>query len=367
MASHLEATLQEDLEEIRSKVILMGQLAEAAVRSSIQAVLGKDRHGAYGVILRDRYIDRTENELDRLCLRFLVRHQPAGATLRFAYASIRINLELERVGDYAEAIAREALRLSKIDDALPIDRLRQISDLAEPMLHDAIRSFVEQDAALASKTIETDEAVDLLRDKLIKDITRDFRDGKLPFEALFPLIMVIRRLERVSDQARNISMEALYLCTGEIMKHPRSATLKVLFVDERSSCRSLMAEHIGRSLAEPGFEFASAGLDPLPISAATAEFMASKGFDVARSVPRALTSLDDLEDQDVIAVLASEAKRAFPRRPRKAVLVEWPVEDPSLVTGSDTEVRAAYESTFSFLESHIRELVAAIHDTGRQE
>jgi len=315
MASHLEATLQEDLEEIRGKVILMGRLAEAAVRSSIQAVLGKDRQGAYGVILRDRYIDRAENELDRLCLRFLVRHQPAGATLRFAYASIRINLELERVGDYAEAIAREALRLSKIEDALPMDRLRQISDLAEPMLHDAIRSFVEQDAALASRTIETDEAVDLLRDTLIKDITRDFRDGKLPFEALFPLIMVIRRLERVSDQARNISMEALYLCTGEIMKHPRSATLKVLFVDERSSCRSLMAEHIGRSLAEPGFEFASAGLDPLPISAATAEFMASKGFDVARSVPRALTSLDDLEDRALSAYPESRENLSRSRHP----------------------------------------------------
>ncbi len=367
MKSHLEATLQEDLEEIRSKVILMGELAEAAVRGGIRAVLDKDRPGAYGVILRDRYIDQAENELDRLCLRFLVRHQPAGATLRFAYACIRINLELERVGDYAEAIAREALRLSKIDVALPLDRLQQIAALAEPMLHDAIRSFVEQDAGLASQTIETDEAVDLLRDKLIKDVTREFRDGKLPFEALFPLIMVIRRLERVSDQARNISMEALYLCTGEIMKHAGSSTLQVLFVDERSSCRSLMAEHIGRSLAEPGFDFSSAGLDPLPITAATASFMASKGFDVTRSVPRALTSLEDLEDQDVIALLATEAKRAFPRRPRKAVLIEWPVEDPSLATGSEAEVRAAYQATYTYLETHIRELVAAIRDTGRQE
>src|SRR5439155_19107150 len=122
--------------------------------------------------------------------------------------------------------------------------------LAEPMLHDAIKSFIAQDAELASKTIESDEAVDLVRDQLIKDFTRDFREGRLPFEALYPLIMVIRRLERVSDQARNISMETLYLCTGEIAKHPRSAVLQVLFVDERSSCRSLMAEHIGNSLHE---------------------------------------------------------------------------------------------------------------------
>lgn len=365
MTRHLEASLQEDLEEIRHKIAEMGELVEASVRGSIRAVLKRDRQAAYGAILRDSYIDDSEKQIDQLCLRFLVRHQPAASLLRFVYASIRINLELERVGDYAEAIAREALRLSRIDAPLPLERLRQIVDLAEPMLHDAIRSFVEQDADLASRTIEGDEAVDLLRDQLTADVTREFREGKLPFEALYPLIMVIRRLERVSDQARNISMETLYLCTGEIVKHRSSATLDVLFVDERSSCRSLMAEYIGTSLAEPGFVFSSAGLDPLPVGRATSIFMASKGFDVSRAVPRALTNVQSLEHKDVIILLAPEAKRAFPRRPRKAVLLEWPIEDPSLVTGTEAEVQAAYEKAFAFISSHIRDLVSAVKDSGR--
>jgi len=362
---HLEASLQEDLEEIRHKVVEMGQMAETAVHASIRAVLKRDRQGAYAVILRDTFIDEAEKQLDRLCLRFLVRHQPVAGQLRFAYASIRINLELERVGDYAEAIAREALRLSRIEAAMPLERLQQLADLAEPMLHDAIRSFVDQDAALASRIIETDEAVDLLRDKLASDFTRDFQEGRLPFEALYPLINVIRRLERVSDQARNISMETLYLCTGESVRHLGSAVLNVLFVDERSSCRSLMAEAIGTSLAEPGFAFESAGLEPLPVERATLDFMASKGFDVSRAVPRAVTDVEHLEHQDVIVLLAPEAKRAFPRRPRKAVLLEWPVEDPSRVTGSAAEVRAAYEKTFTFLQGQIRELVHAVRDSGK--
>jgi len=366
MKSHLEASLQEDLEEIRGKFAEMGQMVEAAVRGSIRAVLNKDRQVAYGVILRDSFIDDTEKQIDRLCLRFLVRHQPAAGLLRFVYASIRINLELERVGDYAEAIAREALRLSQIDAPLPLDRLRQIADLAEPMLHDAIRSFVDQDPELASRTIEGDEAVNLLRDKLTSDVTREVREGQLPLEALVPLIMVIRRLERVSDQARNISMETLYLCTGEVVKHRSSAVLQVLFVDERSSCRSLMAEFIGTSLGEAGFVFSSAGLDPLPIPPSTATFMATKGFDVTRAVPRAVTGVDNLEVQDVIVLLAPEAKRAFPRRPRKAVLLQWPIEDPSLVTGTDAEVHAAYEKAYAFIEAHIRELVSAIRDSGMQ-
>ena len=182
-----------------------------------------------------------------------MRHQPAAAQLRFVYASIRINLELERVGDYAEAIAREALRLSRIDSPLPLDRLQQIADLAESMLHDAIRSFVDQDPELASRTIEGDEAVNLLRDKLTSDVTREVREGPLPLEALVPLIMVIRRLERVSDQARNISMETLYLLTGEVVKHTQlGAAAACCSSTSASSCRSLMAEFIGSSLGETG-------------------------------------------------------------------------------------------------------------------
>jgi phosphate transport system protein len=366
MASHLEAALQEDLDEIRGKIVEMGALTEAAVRGSIQAVLQKDAQLAYAVILRDSYIDEVEKQLDNLCLRFLARHQPAGGLLRFAYASIRINLELERVGDYAEAIAREALRLSQIDATLPVERLRQIADLAEPMLHDAIRAFIDQDPDLAGKTIETDDAVDLLRDKLTTDVTQEFRDGRMPFEALYPLIMIIRRLERVSDQARNIGMETLYLCTGEVARHPGSGVLKMLFVDERSACRSIMAEFVGKSLNEPGFEFTGAGLNPQPIEPAMASFMASKGFDVTRAVPKALSDVENVEHQDVIVLLAPEAKRAFPRRPRKAVLLQWPVDDPSLKTGTEAEIRASYDSAYQFIERHIRDLVSAVRSSGRK-
>lgn len=356
----LEASLQEDLEEIRQKVVEMGDLAERAVHNSLRAVLGRDRTAANAVILRDTFIDEAEKQLDRLCLRFLVRHQPAGEQLRFAYASIRVNLELERVGDYAEAIAREAIRLSRIETPLPLERLQQVADLAQPMLHDAIRAFVDHDAALASRTMESDEAVDLLRDKVAKDVTRDFQEGRLPFDALGPMLNVIRRLERVSDQARNISMEALYLCTGEVARHRGSDKLHVLFVDERSSCRSIMAAAIGSALQDPGFVFESAGLEPLPVEPGTVRFMASKGFDVARAVPRAVTEVEKLEHQDVIVLLATEARGAFPRRPRKAVLLEWPVEDPSRVTGTDTEIRVAYEKAFDFISGHIRELVSAV-------
>jgi phosphate transport system protein len=171
MATHLEASLQQDLERIRLQVVDMGGLAERAIQASIRAVLEQDRQLAFAVILRDQFIDQAEKQLDKLCLQFLVRYQPAASLLRFAYATIKINLELERVGDYAESIARQALKLTEVAEPLPLDRLQQVVNLAVPMLHDAIQAFVKQDADLARKTIESDEAVDLLRDKLTKDLT----------------------------------------------------------------------------------------------------------------------------------------------------------------------------------------------------
>ena len=365
MTKLLEATLQQDLDRIRNKVEEMGSLAEKAVQAAIRSVVDSNRQLAYAVILRDQYIDEAEKQLDRLCVQFLVRHQPAASLLRFAYATLKVNLEIERVGDYAEGIAREALKLAQIDAPLPLERIRRIGNLAVPMLHDAIEAFVRQDPDLARKTIESDEAVDLQRDQLTAELMESFSAGALPLEALYPLVMIARRLERVSDQARNVSMETLYMCTGEIAKHPGSDILRVLFVDEHNACRSVIAEAIGTRLGEPGFVFSSAGLDPKPVDQGTVTFMAAKGFDVSRMVPRALTQVPNIEYEDVIVLLAPEAKRAFPRRPRSTVLLDWAINDPSAAKTSAEEARDAYEETFGFIEGHITDLVSAIKDTSR--
>jgi phosphate transport system protein len=363
MSTHLEASLQQDLELIRRKVIEMGDLAELAIRASIKAVIEKNRQLAFATILRDQFIDEAEKQLDKLCLMFLVRHQPAARLLRFAYSTIKVNLELERVGDYAESIARQALKLTDVDAELPLDRLQQVVNLSVPMLHDAIQAFVNQDADLARRTIETDEAVDLLRDKLTKDLTSAYREGSLPFEALNPLVAIARRLERVSDQARNISMETLYMCTGEIAKHPGSEVFYVLFVDEHNACRSLMAEAIGNNLRDHAFAFSSAGIEPQPVQQTTIDFMARKGFDVARSVPRSLSQVSNIDHNDVIVLLAPDARRAFPRRPRHTVLLDWSIEDPMLEHGDAAAVEAAMQRTYSFIEGQIRDLLSAIRDT----
>jgi len=360
MPTHLEESQQREIDRIRGKITEMSVLGEKALRDCVKSLLNRNRQTAYAVILRDQYIDELEREVDRLCLEFIVRHQPVAGPLRFAYATIKVNLELERVGDYAESIARQTLKLLDLTVQFPIDRIQEIADISIPMLRDATEAFVNQDAELARKTIETEQEVDLLKSRLNKDLITLFRENKLPFEALNPLVMISRRFERVSDLARNICMETLYMCTGEYMRHRGAEAFRMLFVDEHNSCCSQMAEAIALALNQPKFIFNSAGLEPQPIDPMTVRFMKEQGFDVARMVPKALNQVPNLDHYQVIVVLAPAARKAFPRKPRKEVFLDWSVIDPSRVQGTQAEIAAAYASAFQFIREQINDLVGAI-------
>src|SRR3954470_18235296 len=132
---HFEETLQRDIDRIRRKVREMAGLCGMALEGCLHALADKNRQLAYSVIIRDQRIDELEKEIDRLCLEFIVRQQPVAGTLRFAYAAIKINSELERVGDYAESMARQILMLTEIEFEFPEARFAEIAGAATPMLH----------------------------------------------------------------------------------------------------------------------------------------------------------------------------------------------------------------------------------------
>src|SRR2546426_2199065 len=295
MSSHFEESLQRDVKLIRKKILEMAGLAERSLRTSLQALVERNRQLAYGIILRDQYIDELEKEIDRLCLEFLVRQQPAGGHLRFAYATIKINLELERIGDYAESIARQVLKLSNIQPQPSFEKYVAIANLSIPMLQQAVQAFVDQNPDLARSTMAIEEEVDLLRNGINAALIQQHQLGKIPLEALTPLLTIARRYERVSDQAKKICEEVLYQCTGEYAKHKGTEVLRVLFVDIRNACRSQMAEGIANSLRRPQFVFSSAGLDPQPIDGRTISFLAEKRIDISRQAPKSVSQIPNLD------------------------------------------------------------------------
>jgi phosphate transport system protein len=360
MRSHYEETLQRDTKVIQDKVMQMARLADRALRDCVKALVERNRQLAYAIILRDQYIDELEKEIDRLCLEFLVRQQPVALHLRFAYATIKINLELERIGDYAESIARQILKISSLEPPPSFDKYVAIANLSIPMLQQAVQAFIEQNPSLARSTMVIEEEVDTLRNGINAALMQQRQEGKIPLEALTPLMTIARRFERVSDQAKNICEEVLYMCTGEYAKHKGTEVLRVLFVDETNSCRSQMAEGIANSLGHPEFLFSSAGVDPRPIDPRTLSFLSEKGIDVSRQTSKPVSQIPNLDHYHVIVALAKEAQKIFPPPPTKTVALDWNVADPSLVQGSPEQIRAAYEQTFQYINTHIRDLVEAI-------
>ncbi len=359
-ATHYEQHLQRDVELIRRKVHAMALLADRALRDSLQALVKNNLTLAYSVILRDQYIDELEKEIDRLCLEFLVRQQPVAGHLRFAYATIKINLELERIGDYAESVSRQALKVSALHDKLPLADFSGLADVSIPMLRNAVKAFIDQDAKLARETMPEEDKADMLRARLDAGLVQLFQSGTIPLSALNPLQTIARRFERVADQAKNICEETLYMCTGEYMKHRGAEVLRVLFVDENNSCRSQMAEGIANNLKADGFVFSSAGLEARALDWRTVEFLEEKGIDISRHTSKPVSQIPNIDHYHVIIALAKSAQKVFPPPPTKTVGLDWTVEDPSSRPGSLADVRDAYEQTFQYINTHVRELVQAL-------
>jgi phosphate transport system protein len=359
MASHYETSLQLDIDRIGKKIAEMARLAESALEACLKALATCDRQLAYMVILRDRRIDELEKEVDRLCLEFIVRQQPVARHLRFAYITIRVNLELERIGDYAESIARQTLKLAGMGGHIPVERFQLIGSLSIPMLRDAVKAFLSGDAVLARNVLAREEEVDALRNVINNELFKLRLDDKIPLEALTPLLTIARRFERVSDQATNIAEEVIYMATGEYPRKLGGETWRMVFIDDRNRCRSQMAEAIGNSMKRPQFVFASAGLNPTEIDPATVEFLKTRGIDHTKAKSHSVEQLPHLDASQIIVALSPSAKKAFPK-PTKAVCLDWSLPDPSAATGSEEERTAAYESAYQFLHEHISELCEAV-------
>lgn len=359
MASYYEESLQRDIGRIREKVGQMAALAEEALQAVLRAFTTRDRQLAYMVILRDQRIDELEKEIDRLCLEFIVRQQPAAKHLRFAYSTIKINQELERIGDYAESIARQVLKLANTTGEVPVARFEEIANRAIPMLRDAVRSYLEEDRKLAQQAMLVEDEVDGIKSSINAELFLLREQEKLPFEAVTPLMTVARRFERVTDQAKNICEEVIYMITGDYSKHVGGDVWRMVFID-RNHCASQMAEAIGNSLDQPQFVFSAAGLQPGNVDPDLIEFLRRKEIDATRAQARSIEQVPNIEVTQIIAMLTPEVKRVVTTAP-KAVWLDWSgLPDPCQDGLAPDDKQAAFEAAYRFLHQHISDLCEAV-------
>jgi phosphate transport system protein len=348
VSTHYEASLERQIEQLRQLVLEMAARAESSLNDCITALEKSDRQLAYAVILRDRYIDELDRRIDRQCLEFLIRQQPVGKHLRFAAAVIKVNLELERVGDYAKSIAKQVIKLGSLEGTLPIDTLLDLGRRAVPMLARAVQAFVNEDVPAAQWVIAEETKTEALRGVIGEMLFDERQAGRIPLEAFSAMNNVARRFERVADQAKNVSQETLYMVTGDYVKHRDLMSLGVVFLDATNSRASQMAEAIGRALRNPNFQFMSAGVEPQPLDPGLIEIMRQKGYDLSDAQPKRTNEVPDIDSAQVFVVLSPRARSIVPANPR-AVTLEWIINDP-----------ADHARTFEFLKKQIDDLVAAL-------
>jgi arsenate reductase len=205
-----------------------------------------------------------------------------------------------------------------------------------------------------------EEQANVLRNSINAELMELSRRNQLSAAALTPLMTIARRYERVSDQAKNLCEEVLYMCTGEFAKHKAGDTFRILFFDLRNACLSQMAEGLGNAMHRPQFQFNSAGAAPEPVDARAVKFLGEKGIDISRQTSKALEQVPQWDQSQVVVALGALARKALPTRPGKTIYFTWPIKDPAEVEGSPDQVKAAFESAGSSLETHLKELVGAI-------
>lgn len=360
MTEHIHERVQHDLDAIRRRLRRMSELVLKALEDAIDAVASRDRKLANSVILVDNRIDSLERHVDRLCQEFLVRHMPVAAQLRFIIAAVKVNAELERLGDYAEAIARRAVTLST-QEALPErERIFEMARLAFQMLRQAVQAFLDGDDERAMRVFELDRRVDSTNSALWTALAHPAQPES-DLTIRFVLLGVLNRIERVADRACNIAEEAIYAVRGEVLRHVLRHDLRVLFYDETNATRGQIAEGIARKLAPSHFLFSSAGVVPADeLDPDAVKLLTRHGIDVSRHRPKSLTDVGRIEDFHVVVTLSAHSAAKLPVLPYSGIEFNWDIADPATDGGTPDEHERAYEAVYEDLHTKIEELVESM-------
>jgi len=213
----------EELDYLRSRLLEMSALVEDSVYRSVLSLSQKDPQQAQKVLQNEAEINRMEIEIDDQAVRLLALQQPMATDLRLLTAAIKINNDLERMGDLAVNIVERALSLIYQPPVKPLIDIPQMAKLVESMVRRSLDSFVKRDAELSRAVLLSDDAVDELRDAIYRELIAFMERDSRTVSRAIDLIFVARNLERIADHATNIAEDVLYLVQGVDVRHHAEA------------------------------------------------------------------------------------------------------------------------------------------------
>lgn len=220
--SHTDREYEADLQSLRERLLLMGGQVEEMIRDALKAAIGRDAALALSVIDRDRAVNRSEVEIDRLCLRILALRQPAASDLRFITFALKVVTDVERIGDLAVNVAQRAQELAA-EPPLPLPpEISRMSELVQAMLHQALDAFVRGDAEAAAGVAQRDDEVDELYRQLFARELALMRTDATAVDRATRQLFLAKHLERLADHVQNLSEMVIFMERGKDVRHPGS-------------------------------------------------------------------------------------------------------------------------------------------------
>ncbi len=207
-----------EIDNLQKKLLTMGSMVEDRVRKACSVIESEDVELAKRIIKSDWKIDEIEIEIEEECLKIMALYQPVAKDLRFLVTVIKINNEMERIGDYAVQIAKRVKRLSKFESHEFSFNFQEMTDKVMAELRMSIDALVESDVDVAKRIFILDQEINKLRSKAYKLIVAQMQSHPEHSASLLNLYLVVRHLERIADRATNIAEDVIYMVEGEIVR-----------------------------------------------------------------------------------------------------------------------------------------------------
>ena len=210
---------QEDLDGLKQRLLAMGGLAEERVREAVRGLSDRDPAALNAVLAGDEPINDLHIEIDDRCFKLLALHQPMAADLRVIVAAVKINTDLERVGDLAVNIAEAGKRYLQHPPVKPLIDIPRMGDIAQMMLREALDAFVRRDIALAETVLAQDDTVDALKTQIFRELLTYMLQDPATIAPALDLILISRHLERIGDHATNVAEDVIFILSARDVRH----------------------------------------------------------------------------------------------------------------------------------------------------
>ncbi len=215
----MSVVFMKEIEELKRQILVQSAQVEESVILAVKALLTRDEELAQQVIRGDYDVDQSEVEVEEEALKILALHQPVAADLRFLTTVLKINNDLERIGDLATNIAKRAVKISRKPALLMPDELGEAATRARNMVHESLNAFVSFDAEPARAVCEADDEVDRLCKAVRSFIEEKIVETPEQISGYLDMLLASRNIERIGDHATNIAEDVMYLVSGVIVRH----------------------------------------------------------------------------------------------------------------------------------------------------